>query len=85
MSSELLFEADRYAGEFHRDGYSIREGVVSDVEVEDLLAAVAGFRMARRFAASVACTACETSWRYVLPPGTGAAGEHSSICNSRTW
>ena len=38
--SEPTFKADRYAQEFARDGYSIAEGVISDVEVEFLRTAV---------------------------------------------
>jgi hypothetical protein len=41
MPSEPPFEADRYAQEFARDGYSIREGVLSDAEVERLRTSVA--------------------------------------------
>ena len=41
MPSEVLFEGDRYAREFARDGYFIRDGVISDVEVERLQTAVA--------------------------------------------
>jgi Phytanoyl-CoA dioxygenase (PhyH) len=41
MPNESPFEADRYAQEFARDGYFIREGVLSDFEVEYLRAAVA--------------------------------------------
>ena len=41
MPNEAHFEADRCADDFARDGYSIREGVLSDVEVERLQAAVA--------------------------------------------
>ena len=41
MPSELPFEGDRYARQFACDGYFIREGVISDVEVEHLRTAVA--------------------------------------------
>jgi hypothetical protein len=41
MPAESLFEADRYAQELAREGYSICEGVLSDVEVERLRTAVA--------------------------------------------
>ena len=41
MPSELPFEGDRYARQFACDGYFIREGVISDVEVERLRTAVA--------------------------------------------
>jgi Phytanoyl-CoA dioxygenase (PhyH) len=42
MPGEFPFAADRYAQDFVRDGYSIREGVLSDDEVEELRKAVAG-------------------------------------------
>jgi hypothetical protein len=41
MPSESPFVADRYAQEFMREGYSIREGVLSDDEVGELRTAVA--------------------------------------------
>ena len=41
MASEVRFNADRYADEFARDGYSVREGVLSELEVECLRTAVA--------------------------------------------
>src|SRR5690348_13407538 len=41
MPSEFPFQADRYAEEFAREGYSIREGVLSNVEVEHLRTALA--------------------------------------------
>ena len=41
MPSDSPFEADRYAQDFAREGYSIREGVLSDVEVDCLRTAVA--------------------------------------------
>ena len=41
MPGEAPFEGDRYAREFARDGYFIREDVISDVEVERLRTAVA--------------------------------------------
>jgi ectoine hydroxylase-related dioxygenase (phytanoyl-CoA dioxygenase family) len=42
MLWETSFEADRYAEEFERGGYSISEGVLSPAQVEHLRAAVAG-------------------------------------------
>ncbi len=41
IPNEVPFDKDRYAREFERDGYFIREGVLSDVEVERLRMAVA--------------------------------------------
>lgn len=41
MSQQPVLESDRYATDFARDGYFIQENVVSDREVEELLAAVA--------------------------------------------
>jgi Phytanoyl-CoA dioxygenase (PhyH) len=41
MPFETAFEADQYAQEFVLEGYFVREGVVSDGEVEDLRTAVA--------------------------------------------
>jgi hypothetical protein len=41
MPSELLFEADRYARDFARNGYFIQEGVISDPDVDHLRTAVA--------------------------------------------
>jgi hypothetical protein len=41
MPSETPFDADRYDHQFAREGYFIREGVLSRAEVEDLRTAVA--------------------------------------------
>jgi Phytanoyl-CoA dioxygenase (PhyH) len=41
MPGDAPFETERYAREFARDGYFIREGVVKDVEVDQLRTAIA--------------------------------------------
>jgi ectoine hydroxylase-related dioxygenase (phytanoyl-CoA dioxygenase family) len=41
MCTQPPFDADRYAADFARDGYHIREGVITDLEVDQLRTAVA--------------------------------------------
>ncbi len=41
MASDSQFETDRYAQAFARDGYFVRDGVISEVDVECLQTAVA--------------------------------------------
>jgi hypothetical protein len=78
MSLHTPFDANRYAEEFHREGYFIREGVLADVEVERLRSAVAEIPNGEEVRRKRACTVCGTFWRSV-PQSRDSRGRRTFV------